>query len=236
MSSTDDWSEGDVLTLDPPGAIAVVGAGPMGIEAALYGRFLGYDVTLLEAVAVGHSMLAEPQAALPRLPGRCLSPLAAAALQAQLGSPVAAGLPVGGLPQTCGQWVDEALRPLAESDLLHGRLRLPALVTEIIHVAVSADPDASEGEAPIPADFRLTFVGEGGRIDTLDVEAVILAVGQTCDIRLGFQPPVPYFFRINALPTAEVQQQWIAGHREIVAIYAGLAGRAALDLYRPRRV
>ena len=46
----------DATTLDPPGSIAVVGAGALGIEAALYGRFLGYDVTLIEAAAVGHSM------------------------------------------------------------------------------------------------------------------------------------------------------------------------------------
>jgi len=46
----------DSLTLDPPGAIAVVGAGPLGIEAALYGRYLGYDVKLYEAKSVGSSM------------------------------------------------------------------------------------------------------------------------------------------------------------------------------------
>ena len=54
------------MTLDPPGSIAVVGAGPLGIEAALYGRFLGYDVTLIEAVSVANSL-------------RPLAPVAAAA-------------------------------------------------------------------------------------------------------------------------------------------------------------
>ena len=37
------------MTLEPPGRLAVVGAGALGVEAALYGRFLGYDVTLIAA-------------------------------------------------------------------------------------------------------------------------------------------------------------------------------------------
>ncbi|EMI22110.1 Pyridine nucleotide-disulfide oxidoreductase, NAD-binding region domain protein [Rhodopirellula maiorica SM1] len=39
----------EIATLDPPGSIAIVGAGPLGVEAALYGRFLGYNVSLIEA-------------------------------------------------------------------------------------------------------------------------------------------------------------------------------------------
>jgi thioredoxin reductase len=36
------------MAVDSPARIAVLGAGPIGLEAALYGRFLGYDVDLYE--------------------------------------------------------------------------------------------------------------------------------------------------------------------------------------------
>ena len=73
------------MTLDPPGRIVVVGAGPLGIEAALYGRYLGYEVDVYEAGDIGQSWLADQEAALPMLPARCLSPLAIAALGAHEG-------------------------------------------------------------------------------------------------------------------------------------------------------
>lgn len=36
------------MPLDPPARIAVLGAGPIGLEAALYARFLGYEVDVFE--------------------------------------------------------------------------------------------------------------------------------------------------------------------------------------------
>jgi len=49
------------MALDPPARIAVLGAGPIGLEAALYGRFLGYDVDVYERGAgVAHVAGAAP--------------------------------------------------------------------------------------------------------------------------------------------------------------------------------
>ena len=39
-----DWDP----EIDSPAAVVVVGAGPIGIETALYARFLGYDVQLID--------------------------------------------------------------------------------------------------------------------------------------------------------------------------------------------
>lgn len=50
------------MTLDPPGSIGIVGAGTHGIEAGLYGRFLGYDVTVLERGSIGNNMLNDSDA------------------------------------------------------------------------------------------------------------------------------------------------------------------------------
>ena len=93
------------------------------------------------------------------------------------------------------------------------------------------DEDASE----IPPDFRLTLVGEGDETDAIDVESVILAIGLSSEIPLGFDLPGPYFFRIATNSTGDSEQDLLSGFREIVAIFAELAGRADLDLYRPRR-
>lgn len=231
----------DSMTLDPPGSVAVIGAGPIGVEAALYGRFLGYDVTLFESVAVGHSMSHHGDESFPMMPDRCMSPLALAALRAQQRdnildpSPPHAAAESKMLPMTYRQWIHEALIPLTETDLLRGRLRVPVSVTEIATVPVQSD-DEDEGSDEIPADFRLSVADSGGQKESIDFEAVILAVGSQCDITLRFETPTAYFHRIGATPSGDPEKDLATGLREIVRVFAELAGRADLDLYRPRRV
>ncbi len=55
------------MTLDPPGRIAVIGAGPLGLEAALYGRYLGYDVQVFEQGDVA-AALRRMQGPVPMMP------------------------------------------------------------------------------------------------------------------------------------------------------------------------
>jgi hypothetical protein len=229
MSDSVDPIDDDAMTLDPPGSIAVVGAGPLGIEAALYGRFLGYEVTLIEAVAIASSIRDQHDFPLPMLPTRCLSPLALSALRAQQGE-----MAEQVRPMTYGQWINDGLEKLAETDLLRGRIRLPMRVSRIDQVPVQAD-EPDEDTSAIPPDFRLTLVAEGYETDSIDVESVILAIGLSSEIPLGFQLPAPYFFRIAATSTGDHEQDLLSGFHEIVAIFAELAGRADLDLYRPRR-
>lgn len=229
------------MTLDPPGTIAVVGAGPLGIEAALYGRFLGYDVSLLEAVSVGHSLKSLGDQPLPMLPDRCLSPLALAALEAQ-GRDTSSRI----LPLTCGEWIERALIPLTESDLLAGRLRVPARVIRISQIPAGSD-DAEAGEPQeeatavddesVPEDFRLHL--ESG--ESVDAEAVVLAIGNhdTIDLEVIRKPSpgesIPYFFRCGSVRSDNAEQDLATGRSEIVRIFAELAGRPQLDLYRPPR-
>jgi hypothetical protein len=230
MNNSSDSIDDDVsMTLDPPGSIAVVGAGVLGIEAALYGRFLGYNVTLIEAVAVGHSLPGEQETPLPMLPDRCLSPLAVSALESQQRDSTHLVLPT-----TYQQWINNALVPLTETDLLRDRLRMPMRATEIIPIEVQAGGE-DDGGGEIPPDFRLSLVGTDGQTEWVDVEAVILSVGLSCDIDLRFQPSTPYLFRIGATSTTDAEQGLRSGLREIVAIYARLSGRSDLDLFRPSR-
>ena len=220
------------MTLEPPGSIAVVGAGPLGVEAALYGRFLGYDVQLIEAAGIGNSMEARRDDSLPMLPDRCLSPLALGALGAQADQEATADLM---LPVTCGQWIDQFLVPLTDSDLLRGRLRMPARVVKIETIPVEPDEEG-EDTSEIPPDYRLSITGDDS-CDYVDCESVILATGQSSEIEFCFPTPASYVFSVGRdVVDDDPERQLLAGLREIVAIYSQLGGREDLDLYRPRRV
>ncbi len=103
------------MAIDTPARIAVIGAGPIGLEAALYGRYLGYDVDLYERGQAcehvrrwGHQKLQGPF-------GRCASPLGRAALKAQNESWVS---PADNEVLTGREMVDAYWQPLAQSDLI----------------------------------------------------------------------------------------------------------------------
>lgn len=230
MSESEPLEDDDLPTLDPPGTIAVIGAGPLGIEAALYGRFLGYDVSLIEAVEIGHSLTELVDQSLPVFPDHSLSPLASSALDAQ--DQESSGRT---LPLTITEWIEKALVPLTETDLLRGRLLVPRRVTRIVTVPIEPDDD-DEDVSLIPPDFRLTLIDPDGQTQQLDVEAIIVAVGTSMTLEIEFPLPAPYFFRIGSQSSDDWENNLLAGQHEIVAAYAQLAGHADLDLYRPKRV
>jgi hypothetical protein len=221
-------------TLDPPGSIAVVGAGPLGIEAALYGRYLGYDVTLFEAEGVASSLVDRRDEPIPMMPDRCVSPLGRSALGAQraTSNPQAS-------PMLIGEWIDQVWQPLTETDLLRGRLQCPVVVRSMELVAVQEDDSETEEDGtddddddPVPPDFRLTL--DDGK--TADFEAVILSVGgEGPEIDRRFPDSTEYYFRVGGRASGDAEQGFWSGLKEIVAVYASLGGRADLDLYRPPR-
>jgi cation diffusion facilitator CzcD-associated flavoprotein CzcO len=113
------------MSMDTPAKIAVLGAGPMGLEVGLYARYLGYDVVLLERDEVaahvlkwGHLRMFSPFSQL-------CSPLGLAALRAQDSdySP-----PQMDAQLTGRQWVDQYLYPLARTDLLVDHIECGAAV------------------------------------------------------------------------------------------------------------
>ncbi|MEM8667601.1 MAG: hypothetical protein AAGG48_08815 [Planctomycetota bacterium] len=226
-------------TLEPPGSILIVGAGLLGIEAGLYGRFLGYDIQIIEQDTIGSKLRARAEEELPVMPNRCLSPLAVSALQAQSGSEVP---PVP--PLNFGQWIDQMLVPITESDLLHGRVHTGVRVTKIQQIP--ADPTSDDetsiedddlGDDDVPPDFRLIAQDADATQLTFDAEAVILAVGgPPHSIQLEFTPPVAYFHSIGESNSDDWETDLRKGWQEITAVFAELGDRADLDLYRPRRL
>ncbi|MGV3486747.1 MAG: hypothetical protein ACO1RT_20195 [Planctomycetaceae bacterium] len=245
-SPTDLESE---MTLDPPGRIAIVGAGPLGLEAALYGRYLGYEVEVFDKGNIGQNWLARLDAPLPMLPGRCLSPLAVAALKAHDGGLALPGDPT--FPMTTSQWIQDGLVRLASTDLLVGRVQTQCEVTAIEWI--TDEPTAAEGadndenaegdegdsyvDGEVPPDYRLTIQAADG-VRTVDAEAVIVAIGNSPPDTIAGYPQLdgsPYLFRIGSSHTGHDEEDLLQGWRDIVRVYASLGGRSGLDLYRPVR-
>ena len=207
--------------LETPGTIAVVGGGLMGVEAALYGRYLGYDVRVYEAETIGCRWVERGDDDLPMLPDRSYSPLAAAALSAQTDDRPET------LPTRCGNWVERLLRPISGVDLLRDRVSEHHRVTRIEETEAEVDEDGD----PIPPDYRLFFDGD---VEPVVAEAVIVATGGQ-PVETDLTLPREYWFEIAAGETGDAEADVAAGLDRIREVYANLADREDLDLYQRRR-
>jgi 2-polyprenyl-6-methoxyphenol hydroxylase-like FAD-dependent oxidoreductase len=87
------------MAIETPARIAVIGAGPIGLEAALYARYLGYDVDVYERGRVAENLLQWGHVRMFSPFGQNRSPLGLAALKAQ----------------------DPAWQPPGDDELLSGR-------------------------------------------------------------------------------------------------------------------
>ncbi len=103
------------MYLDTPATIAILGGGPIGLEAALYARYLGYDVHLYEREQVGRHLRQAGHVRLFTPFGMNASPLGLSALSAQ---DPAWSPPSGNALLTAAEFVNAYLVPLAQSDLL----------------------------------------------------------------------------------------------------------------------
>ena len=116
------------MAIDTPARIIVLGAGPIGLEAALYGRFLGYDVEVIERGAVAENMRRWGHLRLFTPFKLNSSPLGIAALRTQdpdWKPPADETLLTG------RELVEMYLEPLAASDLLADSMHLGTEVLAI---------------------------------------------------------------------------------------------------------
>ncbi|HEX5442669.1 MAG TPA: FAD-dependent oxidoreductase [Pirellulales bacterium] len=161
------------MAVDTPARIAVLGAGPIGLEAALYARYLGYDVDLYERGRVAENLLRWGHVRLFTPWRMNVSPLGVAALRAQdeTWRP-----PPDDALLTAREFVDIYYRPLAHSDLLADSLRTDTNVTAIGRQGQLKGENVGS-DARIFADFRILLRGTSGHelVETADV--VIDATG-----------------------------------------------------------
>ena len=162
--------------------LAIIGAGPMGLEAALLGRARGFDVTVFEAGAIGDGVRRWG-------PTRCFSPVGmnqSARVRAALGalSPPDDALLLG--PEIA----ERVLRPLARSDALAGCVRERARVVAVGRARMARGAYAGHplrGERP----FHLLVESEG-RESIFEAERVLDASGVYGQpVPFGAGPPAP---------------------------------------------
>lgn len=213
------------MAIDTPAKIAILGAGPIGLEAALYARFLGYEVVVFDRGGVAENVrqLGDDPLRVPF--DRLHSPLAAAAIEAQDENYVP---PDANALLSAAEWIECYLLPLSQTDLLADHLKLQ---TEVTAVEVLPPPteeiEIGEDEAG-PPNFRVVSSNAKGREATDEVHLVLDATGAK-------SPPwaikSPYFHILGA-KTGGGEFTFQHGLAQIRAAFAIIGDRAALDLYR----
>jgi len=161
------------MTLDTPAKIAILGAGPIGVEAALYARFLGYDVDLIERGRIAENVLQWGHVQLFSPFGMNRSPLGLQALAAQDQNYV----PPGDDEMLSGrEYAQRYLIPLANTDLLAGNA-----ITQTTVLSVGR---SQSGKAQLIGDqrrglepFRLLVRNRSGEESLRTADAVIDTTG-----------------------------------------------------------
>jgi hypothetical protein len=155
------------LAVDTPAKIAILGAGPIGLEAALYARFLGYEVEVFDhASEIANSVLGWAHRRMLRPFAMNGSTLGAKAIAAHGG----ASLPGDDEYLSYGDWRQRYLIPLAHTDLIADCLRLDTDVHGVGKVELGKT-DCPSGEYDRGAwDFRLiTRCNDVERVAIADV-------------------------------------------------------------------
>src|SRR5262245_14643609 len=160
------------MAVDTPARIAVLGAGPIGLEAALYARFLGYTVDIYERGRVAQHVRAWGHVRLFSPFRMNRSPLGLAALSAQ----DASWTPPDDNAYLTGRELAESyLIPLSQSDLLADGLHEGAEVLWIGKAGpLKGDLVGDEARGDYP--FRILYRDAGGE-QAAEADVVIDATG-----------------------------------------------------------
>lgn len=161
------------MHVDTPATIAVLGAGPIGLEAALYARYLGYDVQVYERGRVGENLRDFAHLRLFSPWGVNISPLGQAALSAQ---DTSWQVPADDALPTAGEFVEQYLIPLSQSDLLSGCVHEGVEVLAVGRESVRK-PDRPGSRARAKRRFRLLLCDERGSESVATADVVIDATG-----------------------------------------------------------
>jgi thioredoxin reductase len=199
-----------------PRRIVVVGAGPIGLAAAIGALDRAFDVTVLEAGEVGAS---------PRSWGttRFFTPLwmnTTPRMQAILGD----AIPDGDSILTGPEYADAVLRPLVERDPLRGRVRTNTRVVSIARKGLTRTDYAGHplrGEKP----FRIA-TNDG---DLLETDIVLDATGNSA-IPLPFAARPTTIDAIRTLGALDARKNELRGKRVVVVGHGHSAANALLVL------
>jgi len=162
------------VAVDTPATIAIIGAGPIGLEAALYARFLGYTVRVFERGGIGENVRRWGHVRLFSPFSMNSSSLGRAALVAQdpnYRSPAPEALLTG------HEWLELYLQPLAQTDLLADSIVTGATVTDISRSRLRKQHKWQSPEERAEDQFRILYVDRNGAEETFLADVVIDASG-----------------------------------------------------------
>lgn len=137
--------------VESPATIAVIGAGPVGLEASLYARFLGYNVDIFDSGRPAKNASRWHSRLLNVPVSDCTTPLGHAALHSQ--DPEYSA-PDANRFFTGQEFADEYLIPLAKSDLLVDTVHINSQVIEVSRLHTSLD-DQADLQDRCNDEFRL---------------------------------------------------------------------------------
>ena len=146
-----DWDP----EVEVPATIAIIGGGPVGIEAAIYARFLGYFVSIFEQRRVAHRMLDWHNRPLDVTVAECTTSMGHAAIAAQNPEYVRRS------PNdvfTGKTFAEEYLLPLAKTDLLFDDIHFLSPVSDISRYRTFVS-DVIERQERCNDEFRILVYG-----------------------------------------------------------------------------
>jgi hypothetical protein len=141
--------------VETPATIAVIGGGPVGLEAAIYGRFLGYFVSIFEQRRVAHRLLDWHDRPLAVPVEECTTSMGHAAIAAQY--PEYARRPSGHV-YTGRSFAEEYLLPLAKTDLLFDDIHFLSPVVDVSRCRTFVT-DEIERQERCNDEFRILVEG-----------------------------------------------------------------------------
>jgi 2-polyprenyl-6-methoxyphenol hydroxylase-like FAD-dependent oxidoreductase len=243
------------MAVDTPAKIVVIGAGPIGLEAALYARFLGYDVAIYERGRVADNVVQRCGNQAMATPWRMMvTSLGLAALRAQdtLWQP-----PAGDTLLTGREWAAQYLVPLSQTDLLadnlYERTEVLTVAREDLPPGESVDEeDDEDGGEESSFTLRLRDAAGRERTDTADVvidaagvvsgarpasgievDEVIAKCGPSPDGPVPVADGEPGYYVLGAKSYAGRADYLIStGHQQIRDLFAIIGDRVDLDLYK----
>ena len=153
--------------VEAPATIAIIGAGPVGIEAAIYARFLGYFVSIFEQRRVAHRMLDWHNRSLDVTVQDCTTSLGHAAIAAQNPEYVRKKPDERFTGKT---YAEEYLLPLAKTDLLFDDIHFLSPVADVSRYRTLVS-DQIERQERCNDEFRILVEGRhrGAWISRADV-------------------------------------------------------------------
>jgi len=155
------------MAVDTPARIAVLGAGPVGLEVALYGRFLGYEVDIYEQGQVAENVLRWGHVTMFSPFAMNRSPLGLAALVAQDPGYIS---PKEDALLTGQEWARSYLLPLSQSDLLATSIHSDTTVLGIGRSdMLKSDFDTDQTRANVPFRLLVENNSTGQRIEQADI-------------------------------------------------------------------